>query len=452
VLARQSFSDKYAWLGRALKREVAPHLKGRTSVADLFLLQRDRLEVRDITYAPGDPALIPTDDPKAPLFNTWRGVTMLSSNPVSALDVKMWLDHLLFVLGSPVERDRFLRWCAFVAQYPQFKPNWHYLIMSIQGIGKDTMVAPLKLAVGDGNWLETLIYELANPHSTASEHKLLIVGETAQPKSGPMSAHDYGTRLKPLTAAPPAQLTINKKYLTPYEIPNRVALILFSNEENPLHLDRNQRRIHVVNRRAQKTEDLNYYWALHEWLKQGGDILAAAYLLQYPLTDQDIKEFTGGVAPETDDKVELENLNTHPQLAALEELIDDARKGMRDGVPHTLIATADELCQMIKDKGLLRPSPQSIRTWLLDMEKQGKGVRRLRIDPKEPHRCGVVGNGVYTGRLWLLADTTADGRKWSALTISEIVAIWKNLVAPKNATVIRHPSAKAKDFPDDEKV
>lgn len=449
VINRQAFSDKHAYLAPALKKELGFPGRGRKPVADMFLAQPDRPEVRDITYAPGDPVFIPDQDPRIPVFNNWRAVRAFT-RVVTVPEVAPWLDHLLFVLGTDAERARFLRWCAFVARFPQFKPNWHYLVMSTQGLGKDTMTAPLKLAVGAANWCEELIYSLLSSFDYVIEHKLLIVGETAQPKQERARGHDLSTRLKPLLARPPDTLSINKKYLSPYYIPNRLAVILFSNEENPLQLERAQRRVHVVNRRAEKTKPLAYYVGLNDWLDKGGAELAAAYILNYPLSDAEKHEFIGGVAPETDDKTELENQNLHPHLAALEELIADARAGIRDGAPWTLVATADELTQMIKGKGVLHPSPQNTRTWLLDMERQKTGVRRLRVDPKEPSACGVTTTRIqgvqHGGRLWLLADTTHDGRLWSTLTTAEIIAEWKNLPPPKNATVIKHPKSA---FPDD---
>ena len=440
AVQRQPFADMHAYLKQRLCAELRPGHRGAPpSVATLFLEQRSRREVFDITYAPGDPRFIDTEVPDVPVLNYWRPST-IQAQTVSEEQIIPWLEHVLFVLGSVIERDRFIKWCAFVVQHPRLKPNWHFLIMSIQGLGKDTMVLPLKLAVGDGNWIEELIYGVASPFNDLIENKLLIVGETAQPKTGHMSAHDVGTRLKPLLAQPPERFTVNKKYKSLYVIPNRIALILFSNELNPLLLDRDQRRVHVVNRRAAKPEPPLYYENLIAWLGGGGSELAAAYLLSYPLTEAEVKEFAGGVAPQTADKIELEYQNTNPQLAALEDVLRDTREGV-DGTPRSLVATAEELGGWIKLRGLQQPSPQNVRTWLLDMERRNEGVRRLKLDPKAPHLCGVVSDGRHSGRLWLLGEKAPDGRAWIDMTNTEIIALWKNLPAPPNATVIRHPAA-----------
>ena len=440
VVPRQSFSDDNAHLARALTRELRPGHRGKLpSVADLFLAQPLKRRARSVLYAPGDLGMIPSQDLSLPVFNLWRPTTH-GMTTASEAQVEPWLDHVEFVMGSRFERDRFLRWCAFTAQHPEFKPNWHFLIMSLQGVGKDTLVQPVKLAVGDGNWKETLIFKLSEPFNGVIETKLLIVGETRQSDHGFMSAHDVGTRLKELLARPPEMLTINKKHLHPYEIPNRVAVLLFSNEENPLYLERGQRRVHVVNRRDAKVEPPGYYQALWRWLEQdGGAELAASYILHYALTDAEKQEFIGGVAPSTADKTELEHLNLHPGLAALEELLADGREG-KDPLA-VLVATQSQIADHIAHEVKNKPSSQIVRTWLLDMERRKTGVRRLRVDPRAPHLAGLVADGKYSGRLWLLDEKAPDGREWTSMTNAEIIALWKNLPKPASAVILPFPSA-----------
>jgi hypothetical protein len=322
-------------------------------------------------------------------------------------------------------------------------------------LGKDSMIKPLKLAVGDDNWYENLSDGLKGDFNYMMEHKLLIIGETGQTRF--VTAHDISTKLKPLTAKPPDFITINKKNLHPYRIPNRGAVILFSNEEHPLHLEQHQRRIHVVNRRQkEKPQSEAYYDQLYGWFDNGGTELAAAYLLAYPLPDAMRKNLIGGVAPASDDKDELEQKSLPPQQLALEDLIRDARDGLVDGVPANLVATVEELSQMIRDRGLRQPSPQQVGQWLLGMEREKKKVRRYKIDPARPdHGCGVahasVNNRTYSGRLWLLDSLTVTGRDWDRLPTAEVIAIWKGLTI-KSATVTPFPSKSKDEFPDDESV
>ena len=445
VCSKQAFTDSHTNIADALRRELGVPKRARLTVAGMFLRQPDRVEVFDVTYAPGDPRFVPSLDPVLSSFNRWKdGVSSMIL--VHEAQIQKWIDHLVFVLGSRAECERFLRWCAFVVQNPRLKPNWHFLVISDAGLGKDTMIAPMKIAVGSNNYIDILSYALSNEFNPWIEHKLIIVGEVAQTKTGLNSPTEVNNRLKPLLAAPPSMLTVNNKNQPQYEIPNRCAVILFSNSQNPLHLERFSRRVHVINRLGALMRGADYYEDMHQWLEGGGAGLCAAYLRAYPLTDAEKREFSVA-APDTSDKIELESQNLHPQQAALEELIEDARAGIKDNTPWTLVATADELAQMIKSRGAFYPSSQNVRGWLSDMERRKTGVRRLRIDPAKPHLCGVVATSQHAGRLWLLADTTADGRLWASLTTTEIVALWKNLPPPKSASVTRHPRAS---FPDDQ--
>ena len=452
VIIKDAFSDGEAWRVRALCREL--RITPVVAAATAFLRRPDRVEVFDITYAPGDPAFVVSPDPGLPSFNRWKATTV----PARFVDpglIKVWLDHLLFVLGTEEERDRFLKWCAFVAQYPKLKPNWCFLVISDAGLGKDTMTAPLKLAVGERNHEDILSYALADTFNPWIERKLIIVGEATKSKSPFAHATDVNNRLKPLLAAPPMELTVNHKNMKQYQIPNRTAVIMFSNDAVPLYLERNSRRVHVVNRLGAKARDQSYYEGVYKWLDEGGAVMCAAHLLTLPLTDADIAGFKGGVAPATPDKIELEEQNVDPPRAALEDLIADARAGITENTPYNLVATADELAGFIKLKPSHQhrpPSARAVSTWLSTMP----GVSRVKVDPKHPRHCGVVEatiSGVrHVGRVWFLSEKTSDGRDWSKLTLTEIVAIWKNLPAPPNATIHQHPSAAGKGFPDDEEA
>ena len=448
VCEKTAFADREAYRAKALCRELG--VKGKpVSAAVAFLRQPDRVEVFDITYAPGDGPFVASKDPGMPSFNRWKATTILAE-PVAKSHIQKWLDHLSFVLGSDAERDRFLRWCAYVAQYPEFKPNWHFLVLSVAGMGKDTMTAPLKLAVGKDNHRDITSNALNEPFNGLwAESKLVIIGEFSK------SRYDTGevsNRLKPLLAAPPDTLTINHKNVRQYEIPNRTAVVMFSNAPNPLYLERGSRRVHVVNRLDCDPRDPAYYLDMFKWLNDGGAALCAAYLLTLPLSDAEMAEFKG-VAPATDDKVELEEQNVEPGLAALEELIADARKGMTEDTPYTLVANTEQLAGMIGAKSSFKnraPSGKAVGAWLRTM----RGVHRLRIDPKHPTHCGVVSaviNGVtHSGKLWALNETTVDGRRWSTLSDAEIIAIWKNLGAPKSGVILPFtPKAGGGGFPDE---
>jgi hypothetical protein len=430
IVPRHAFADDHRPLSAALAAELGQSKKkGRpvSDVATLFTSQPSRKRVTAVTYAPGEPKLLGT------VFNRWNP-TEIRPAPVTEAQVKPWLDHVEFIMGSAAERDRFVKWCAFVAQFPKLKPNWHYLVMSVQGVGKDTMVAPVKAAVGVHNAKEEGIYQLDDNFNDAFETKLLVIGETSQPKR---DSYEVANRLKHATARPPEVIWINSKFKLRYSIPNRIAVILFSNDLNPLQLERNQRRIHVVNRRSLKPEPPAYYQQLWDWLgDQGGIELTAAYLLSLPLADADVKDFAGGVAPTSDAKDQLEQMNVHPALDVLEGLIEDGKNNI--GPFTSLLAEVSQIVDQIEIRHGRKPPPQMVRAWLLDMEDSGRGARRLRRETVG-NGCGAIAAKGVSARLWALTDKPPNGREWSDFSDAEILAMWQGKPMPRKAKVLQFP-------------
>ena len=86
------------------------------------------------------------------------------------------------------------------------------------------------------------------------------------------------------------------------------------------------------------------------------------------------------------------------------------------------------------------------------MERRKTGVRRLRRRSEGAALARASSSdGKYSGRLWLLADKAPGGREWTDMTNAEIIALWKNLPAPPNATVHVHPERQKEwRFSDDE--
>jgi hypothetical protein len=218
--------------------------KGRPSNMSVFVdRQRDLLHVEGVTYYPGRPRLF-RDATGLDVYNEWTPPNF-ARFPVSASDVQMWLDHLLYVLKAPSAVELFLRWCAFLVQYPDDKPNWAWLIMSLAGVGKDTMIEPLRVALGRDNVQAFDFTKLSGAHNYFVKCKLLIASEIAQ-HDNPRDAKANFDHFKVFTTRPPETLTVNPKGLPPYQIPNRCGVVLFSNEANPVAFDSSDRRLHVL--------------------------------------------------------------------------------------------------------------------------------------------------------------------------------------------------------------
>lgn len=107
--------------------------------------------VEQMTWAPGLPALIADrlladggliERPGATVVNLYRAPIISGGNAARA---GPWLDHARKVFGD--EADHLVKWLAQRVQHPEQKINHALVLGGAQGIGKDTLLEPVKRAV-----------------------------------------------------------------------------------------------------------------------------------------------------------------------------------------------------------------------------------------------------------------------------------------------------------------
>lgn len=438
VLEPPAFDLMFQDLRGDLRKELNVKKGRHPRVSEMFCGQKDKAVFHDLINAPGEPEVLADatfnlwKPPRVPgLFNRWAPIPAAT---VTRAQVKPWLDHADYLLGA--EALRFIKWAAFVCQCPELKPNWHYLISTTFGVGKDLLAQPIAMAVGAACEFGD-ISAFSSDFNEALDTKFMVISEVDKPRNDGIS-QQIRAKLTVALAAPPHELTINPKYQVKHKTRNRLAVLMFSNESEPMLLRRNQRRIVFVNRLHLKRKPDPYYVGLADWLR-GNSELVASYLLSWALTDAD-KQMFQGPAPDTPDKLELEERGIEPGLKLLEELIEEHRQGDR------LLVTAGALAGAITSQGVRVTTPQ-VSNWLRDMEHTqagiGKGVGRVRVDPGRPGVCGVVGHNSDSARLWHLGKRAKDKREWKDIPNLELLAIWRGNPVPPSATVLAFPATVA---------
>jgi hypothetical protein len=138
-------------------RPVLDSKKKPKRIAASEWLDKNR-PIEAVTWAPGEPMIIKDrlvalggwfDHPGASMLNLYRPPTIIPGDPN---DVGPWLGHLRKVY--PNDADHIIRWFAYIVQHPETKPNHALFFGGGQGIGKDTLLEPLKRAVGPWNFVE----------------------------------------------------------------------------------------------------------------------------------------------------------------------------------------------------------------------------------------------------------------------------------------------------------
>ena len=262
-----------------------------------------------ITYAAGESVLVERD---GDIYgNRWRD----ARPPVAAGDIAPWLDHCRVLVPEPTELAHVLDVMAFKLQHPEVKVNHAILHGGDQGSGKDTMWAPFIWSVCGPHLKNRGLLDndtMSSQFGYALESEILILNELKEPDAKERRA--LANRLKPIIAAPPEMLSVNRKGLHPYQMANRVFVLAFSNDPVPISLDSQDRRWFCIWSQAPRmTPDAAArMWA---WYKAGGFAAIAAWLLA-----RDVSAFNPGAAPaSTEFKM---NLVEHGMSIAESYLVD----------------------------------------------------------------------------------------------------------------------------------
>lgn len=239
-----------------------------------------------VTYAPGEDILCAREG--LVYGNRWRDARPAAT----AGDVSMWLAHAERMIPDDAERAHVLDVMAYKIQHPNRKINHAVLHGGNPGSGKDTLWAPFFWAVG-GDSLAN-VKKLDNKDLSTAwgyhlECEVLIINELRQPEASDRRALENS--LKPVIAAPPEYLTIQRKGLAPYESVNRLQVVAFSNERMAITIPSNDRRWFVIWSDAVCMDPTasGRIWA---WYKSGGLASVAAWLMA-----RDVSAFNPGAAP-----------------------------------------------------------------------------------------------------------------------------------------------------------
>jgi len=244
-----------------------------------------------ITYAAGETVLVARD---GDLYgNRWRDARPDVSGVIaSESTIAPWLNHCRELVPEPAELDHLFDIMACKVQHPQVKINHAVLHGGDEGSGKDTMWAPFIWAVCGSHLKNRGIMDNNSINSQWGyqlESEILLINELKEPDAA--ARRQLANQLKPIIAAPPEMLPINRKGLHPYQMANRVFVLAFSNDPVPISLASQDRRWFCVWSAAARM-DAKVAQALWAWYRKGGFESIAAWLHA-----RDVTKFNPAAAP-----------------------------------------------------------------------------------------------------------------------------------------------------------
>jgi hypothetical protein len=340
--------------------------------------------VEQMTWAPGQPMIIADQLIAAGGFIERKGVKVFNQyRPPTpqygdASQATPWLDHVR--KAYPEQDEHLIKWLAHRVQRPQEKINHAIVLGGKQGIGKDTMLEPVKRAVGPWNCSEVSPQQLMGRFNGFLQSVILRVSEARD--LGEFDRYKFYDHSKSYITAPPDVLRVDEKHVREYSILNVVGVIITTNHKTDgIHLPSDDRRHFVAWSELCKDDFEPEYWdKLWHWYEVGGYGHVAAYLAALDLSGFDPK----APPPKTQAFWEIVDASRAPEDAEMQDAIDF----LGDPNPDALTINQLKRC----------PSSESFVEYLKDRKNSRKIPHRLED-------CGYVAvrNDTAKDGLWKMA-------------------------------------------------
>ena len=215
-------------------------------------------------------------------------------------------------------------------QKPGEKINHVLLLGGSQGIGKDTLLEPIKYAIGPWNFTEVTPTHMFGRFNGFVRSVILRVNEARD--LGDVNRFAFYEHMKIYSAAPPDVLRCDEKNLREYWVPNVCGVIITTNHKtDEIYLPADDRRHHVAWSQATKEDFTPDYWkALFRWYEDEGYRNVAAYLSQF-----DLAGFNAKAPPRATAAFHaIVDANRAPEDAELADTLDGIAK---EGRPVTAV-------------------------------------------------------------------------------------------------------------------
>jgi hypothetical protein len=303
--------------------------------------------------------------------------------PGDAAQAGRWTEHVRKLF--PDEAEHLLGWMAHRIQHPGIKPNFGLLLIGPPGIGKDTILAPLRAGVGAWNFKDVSLNQITTPYNDYLCAVVLRIneardaGDRGKGRIDRYALHDH---LKPMLAAPPETHRINRKYMQEYAAANVVGVIITTNHPEALYLPEDDRRMLVASSPCLAGGFTpEFFDGFYRWYGEGGGIgHVVAFLRQY-----DLSKFNAYAAPpKTEGFRNIVAADYDEETGELLGAIDALGREARDKAARARNETVDqdapfELPEALTLGDLASKAPSA--EWMLD-RKQSRAI------PYRMRRCG----------------------------------------------------------------
>jgi hypothetical protein len=323
--------------------------------ANLWLDQHRPVE--QMTWAPGKPQIIRGQlisdggwipRPGCNVFNLYRPPARTPGDPTNA---GRWLDliHLMY----PDDAEHIIRWVAHRVQRPHEKINHALVLGGAQGIGKDTILEPIKAAIGPWNFCEVSPQQMLGRFNGFVKSVILRVSEARD--LGDVDRFAFYDHLKTYTAAPPDVLRVDEKHVREHSVFNVCGVIITTNHKTDgIYLPADDRRHYVAWSDCSRDDFEADFWSeLYDWYANGGIGHVVAFLATLPLDDFDAK----APPPKTAAFWDIVSSNQAPEDAELADALETLGHPNAVTIGTVAAVAADDLKIWLRDRRNSRQIP-----------------------------------------------------------------------------------------------
>ncbi|WP_375762611.1 primase-helicase family protein [Bradyrhizobium sp. B025] len=311
--------------------------------------------VEQMTWAPGRPMVIVDkliadggwiNRSGCSVFNLYRAPTIKPA----AGDASPWIDHVKYVFED--EAEHIIRWLAQRVQRPEQKINHALVLGGPQGIGKDTLLEPVKHSIGAWNFTEVSPVQMLGRFNGFVKSVILRISEARD--LGDVDRYGFYEHMKTLTAAPPDVLRVDEKHLREHAVVNVCGVIITTNNKDSMHLPPDDRRHFVAWSSRSKDDFKPDYWnALYRWFANGGTEIVAHHLATLDLTDFNPK----APPPKTPAFWEMVDSSRAPEDAEMADALDALGKPDAVTLANILTRAVPSFGEWLQDRRNRRKIP-----------------------------------------------------------------------------------------------
>jgi hypothetical protein len=264
---RLLYSNRFVWSERQTKDGIQ---RSKIPLGVFWLAHQDRRQYREILFNP---------DPKAKndsgVYNLWRGFAV---EPADG-DWSVWREHLFNIgaNGDPDTYEFILDWFAWMMRYPHRPAETVIVWRGKQGSGKGTIARIMGQVVGQHFVHVYNVKHLVGNFNAHLRDALLVFSDEA------LWAGDKAGEgiLKAMITEP--TLLLEPKGRDVYSVPNRIHLLMATNNDWAAPVSVDDRRFCMVDVPDTHIGDEKYFDRLYDSMKNGGLAAFVKFLLARPV-------------------------------------------------------------------------------------------------------------------------------------------------------------------------